>query len=127
VIIRGYLSGMRKPSSFTWLTLVAGLALGLTGLRQRVPGYRSLAANRFGVEHEIPAPRVHDLVRLRLAPPLRTERGGAGDSVWALSSSSAAFPNPGLAAQLGKRLRIDASPATGERLPYFPTGPPLSM
>jgi hypothetical protein len=125
--MRGYLPGMRKPSSFTWLTLVAGLALGLTGLRERVPGYRSLAADRFGVEHEIPAPSVHDLVRFRLAPPLRTERGGAGDSVWALPSSPAAFPDPGLAAQSGKRLPLDASPSTGELLPYFPTGPPISM
>jgi hypothetical protein len=118
---------MRKPSSFTWLTLVAGLALGLIGLRERVPGYRSLAADRSGVEHEIPAPSVHDLVRVRLAPPLRTERGGTGDSVGALPSSPAAFRDPRSAAQLGTRLRSDATPSTGERLPYFPTGPPISM
>ena len=125
--MRDYLPGMRKPPSFTWLTLVAGLALGLTGLRDRVPGYRSLAADRSAVEHVIPAPSVHDLVRLRLAPPLRAERGGTGDSIGALPSSPAAFPDPGLAAQSGKRLRIDVSPSTGERLPYFPTGPPISM
>ena len=118
---------MRKPSSFTWLTLLVGLALGLTGLRERVPGDRSLAAERFGVEHEIPAPSVHDLVRLRLAPPLRTERGGAGDSLGALPASPAACPAPGLAAHSGKRLCNDAGPSTGEHLPYFPTGPPISM
>ena len=118
---------MRKPSSFTWLTLVAGLALGLIGLRDRVPGYRSLAADRFGVEHEIPAPGVHDLVRLRLAPPLRAERGETGDSAGALPSSPAASPEPRLAAQSARYLRLDASPAPGERLPYYPTGPPTSM
>jgi hypothetical protein len=118
---------MRKASSFTWLTLVAGLALGLIGLRERVPGYRPLAADRPGVEHEIPAPSAHDLVRLRLAPPLRAERGGTGDSIPALPSSPAAFPDPGLAALSGKRLRSDAGPSTAERLPYFPTGPPISM
>ena len=127
MIRRGYLPGMRKPLSFTWLALVAAFALGLIGLREHVPEHRSLGADRFGVEHGIPAPRVHDLVRLRLAPLLRSERGGTGDSVGALPSSPVAFPWSRLPAHPGSPLRSGAGPSAGERLPYFPTGPPNSM
>jgi hypothetical protein len=119
---------VRNSFSLRWLTLVAGLALGLAGLPGRAPGYRSIAADRSGVEREIPVPSARDPVRLRLAAPLRTERAPeSGVSFGAAPSSTAAVFRPALAAPSSRPEPWHRTIPTGERLAYFPTGPPLSL
>lgn len=119
---------MRNSLSLRWLTLFAGLALGLAGLPSRAPEYRSIAADRSGVEREIPVPSARDPVRLRLAPPLRTERAPeSGVSFGAAPSSAAACFCPTLAAPSSRPQPRHGTNSTGESLAYFPTGPPISV
>ena len=119
---------MRNSLSLRWLTFFAGLALGLAGMPGRAPGYRSIVADRFGVEREIPVPSARDPVRLRLASPLRTERAPeSGVSFGAAPSSPAAFFCPTFEAPSSRFQPCGGTISTGERLPYFPTGPPPSL
>jgi len=119
---------VRKSLSLTWLTLVAGLVLGVAGLPNRALGHPSVTADRSGVEQETPVPSARTPVHLRLAPSLRAERGNAsGTAFGALAPSAAELEGPSPVVQSGGAQRRQGTRSTPGYLRYFPTGPPLSM